>query len=159
MIFEHVSDEVKRISTTDGSPLSRASTAGHWLSSDLLEMLGPKLRTHVQGLRNDLPILVLESAGADGRPGERKLVTFAELSGMHNFWTLESRLMDSLGIISRDLGKELSLGEFLHALAPDLQQQKYSPIISDAHLFRDELIESYHPVSVEFSRNNQQTAI
>lgn len=160
MMFEHVSDEVKRISMGKGSPLSRASTAGNWLSQDMRHIVGSKLLDHVNILRSKLPTLVIESTDHNKKnSSERKLVSFEELANTTHFWTIESRLVDSLGIISRDLGRELSLNEFLNALAPDLSELRYSPIVLDAHLFSEELLAAYHPVAVEFSRRHQQTVI
>ena len=61
------------------------------------------------------------------------------------FWTLESRSVDSLSLISRDLGSELSLNQFLSALAPDLKQFQYSPLLPEAHEHRDEVGKSHTP--------------
>jgi molecular chaperone HtpG len=161
MMFDHVRDEVERIAKAKGRPLSRASTAGKWLSSDLLRMVGPKLHDHVVTLRAKLATLVLEVTTAPNEmpKSERRLVSATELRELPHFWTIESRLVDSLGIISRDLGRELSLNEFLHALAPDLEELRYSPIVPDAHLFSDDVLASHHPALAQFSRRHQQTAI
>ncbi|PKN65905.1 MAG: hypothetical protein CVU57_08945 [Deltaproteobacteria bacterium HGW-Deltaproteobacteria-15] len=162
MIFEHIRDELLRISNETGKPLSRASTAGKWLSSDLFKMVQKKeLLDYLQQLLSQLPMMVLEAhATVEGSsPEERRLVTPAALRSIAHFWTIESRLVDSLGIISRDLGREVSLNEFLHALAPDLEELHYSPIVSDAHLFSEHILTHHRAVMVKFNRLYQQTAI
>lgn len=75
------------------------------------------------------------------------------------FWTIESRLVDSLGTISRDLGRELSLNEFLIALAPDFKKLQYSPLIPDAQLFAAIFYKSHKPQKAEFSVQHQQAAV
>lgn len=103
------------------------------------------VETHEKGLRHD------------GR--QRKLVSPEYLSELPDFWTIESRLVDSLGIISRDLGRELSLNEFLTALAPDFDELDFFPLVPDAHQFDEDVKTSHRPVEVRFSRAHQQTAI
>ena len=67
--------------------------------------------------------------------------------------------MDSLGIISRDLGRELSFNEFLYWFAPDNTELGHSPILPDAAHFVDDILYSHNPVLVQFSKIYQQTAI
>lgn len=158
LLFSHVEDELKRISSDKGKPLSRASTAGKWLCKDLIDSIGSKpVRDHVESLRTKLPFIVMEQNDANNT--ERRLVSPEMLMHIPYFWTIESRLVDSLGIISRDLGRELSLFEFLNALAPDYGDFKFSPILPDAQLFKYDVIDNYYPISVQFSRRFQQTAI
>ncbi|HYE85017.1 MAG TPA: hypothetical protein VEA16_01590, partial [Vicinamibacterales bacterium] len=82
-----------------------------------------------------------------------------EMSRLPEFWTVEARLVDSLGTISRDLGRELNLNEFLSALAPDYSQLDYSPLLPDAALFAPDVWRSHRPSLVQFSRPHQHTAI
>jgi hypothetical protein len=88
----------------------------------------------------------------------RELISPNQLGQIPTFWTLESRSLDSLGTISRDLGRELSLNEFLLALAPDVTQLQFSPILPDAHDSPRSVRASHSPEHVEFSRNHRQTA-
>jgi hypothetical protein len=162
LIFEHVQDEVRRLSTAKGSPLSRASTAAKWLCFDLRRPLRTiTSANHFDALRTRLPLIVLEGSGTHPTAADprRRLVSAEELKELPEFWTIESRLVDSLGIISRDLGRELSLNEFLTALAPDFLELRYSAIVPDAHLFRREVQQFHHPSTVEFSRRLQQSVI
>jgi hypothetical protein len=101
-----------------------------------------------------LPHIVVERAD-----GTRTLASESELRQMPTIWTLESRLVDSIGLISRDLGRELSLGEFLNALAPDSKQFSFSPLLPDAGVFAESLHKSHCAAAVKFSRQHQQTAV
>jgi hypothetical protein len=162
MLFEHVADEVKRISGENGKPLSRASSAGKWLCHDLLRQVqSESIQLHINALRRKLPVIVMESGEmiASGPKPQRTLVSPESLSKGSHFWTIESRLVDSLGTISRDLGRELSLNEFLGALAPDYAALRYSPILPDAQIFSSDILEHLYPALVQFSRGHQQTAI
>jgi hypothetical protein len=76
-----------------------------------------------------------------------------------DFWTIESRLVFYLGTISRDLGKELSLNEFLGTLAPELRDSRISNLVPDAHEFSEQILSSHTIENVEFSRSNQQTMV
>jgi hypothetical protein len=57
------------------------------------------------------------------------------------------------------LGRELSLNEFLGVFAPDDKGLLYSPILPDAHEFRDAFFATHAPETVEFSRKHQRSAI
>jgi molecular chaperone HtpG len=161
MLFEHVKDEVARISTSAGRPLSQASTASQWLYHDLTgRVVAARARTHLERLYSDLPSIVVERVEQkDGPQSTRSMVSPKALATEPLLWTVESRLVDSLGNISRDLGRELSVNEFLSALAPDLKQLRYSPIVPDAHLFQGTLEASHQVDRVEFSRRHQQSAL
>ena len=88
----------------------------------------------------------------------RTLISQNEISKEKEFWTAESRLLDSLGTISRDLGRELSLNEFLSALAPEFRALHYSPLIPDAQQFRELIVQTHKPIHSEFSILHQQSA-
>ena len=68
-------------------------------------------------------------------------------------------LVDYLGIISRDLGRELSLNDFLGTVAPELRDTRINPIVSDAHHVSDILLSSHEVHKAEFSRKHQQTLL
>ena len=160
MAFEHIADEVQRIAGKPGQPLSQSSTAARWLINDLEGSLdGRAAMEELDSLTMDLPCLVIEQANLHDKVTLRSMISVNTLHDNDAFWTVESRLVDSLGIISRDLGRELSLHQFLATLAPDYTQLRYSPLLPDAHLFHAQIRRSYVPTRVEFSLQHQQSAV
>ncbi len=161
MFMEHIREEIDRIGGDVGKPLSRASTAGKWLSNDIMAYVANNVAEHIRRLRRQLPLIVIETIEkAKERPKfQRSLISPESLKLQNVFWTIESRLVDSLGIISRDLGRELSLNEFLASLAPEHTELGHSPILPDANLFIEDIMASHHPALVQFSRKYQQTAM
>jgi hypothetical protein len=162
-LFEHIHDEVIRVSGKPGKPLSQAAFGCQYLSRQLEEAAGRGTidDEDMQELADSEPSIVIERVeNVGGKPiTNRKLVSPLELHGIQAFWTIESRSVDSLGLISLDLGRELSLNEFLIALAPDIKQLRYSPILPDAQWSRSAVRASHCPARIEFSREHQQTAI
>lgn len=162
MLFEHIGDEVERIAANAGSPLSQASSACYWLSERLLSACDTaQARSHVRSLRTVAPRMVIERiVNAEGSETKthREMISQKSLADEKEVWSVESRLVDSLGTISRDLGRELSLNEFLLKLAPDLERAKHSPLLPDARMFSYELRESHRAELVEFSVQHQQSA-
>jgi len=157
MLYSHLSDEVKRISEKPGNPLSQASSAKSFLFSQLLRAIRSKrVIDYIEKIDEQQPSIVFEEV--EQGLTKRSLISAKDLVERDDFWTLEARSVDSLNLISRDLGRELSLNQFLSALAPDLVQSQYSPLISDAHQHERIIKRSYFPVNVEFSRQSQQTA-
>src|SRR5262249_43332100 len=124
LLVEHVRDEAERLSSLEGKPLSQASTASRTLRSQIgrtvHEYLWSDYRNEIKGL----PAVVVERLIDDPPPPRagRDLCNLESLQTMQMFWSVESRLVDSLGTISRDLGRELSLHEFTTTLAPDRAQ-------------------------------------
>jgi molecular chaperone HtpG len=163
MLFEHVSDESVRISQKPGKPLSQAATGAQYLNQQILRAgTGGDIHTDIKEMANSQPSIVIErvETSGDERKSSRTLISPHELRSVPFFWTLESRSVDSLGTISMDLGRELSLNEFLLALAPDVTQLlQYSPMIPDAHRSKEAIRSSHRPDQVEFSRKHQLTAI
>jgi len=162
MLMEHVQDEIHRLSDAEGNPLSRASTGANWLSQDLIrEATLDSIEKYLINLRRELPMIVIERMEPENITPvvKRDLISPKTLAEEEHFWTIESRLVDSLGIISRDLGRELSLNQFLATLAPEHVQIGHTPILPDANLFINDLKDSHHPSLVEFSHLDQQTAI
>ena len=162
MLFEHIKDEITRISEKDGRPLSQASSASLWLYSSLLRaIVTRKGEGNLDLLYKQLPSMVVERfQEREGKPEtSRTLISYSDLLEEKEFWTIESRLVDSLGTISRDLGRELSLNEFLIALAPDFKKLQYSPLIPDAQLFAAIFYKSHKPQKAEFSVQHQQAAV
>ena len=138
MLFEHVSDEGKRISSKLGRPLSQAASGCQYLIQQLWragianDADSIAYVTHLAGAQPSIVVERVETS-SEKPTTTRELVSPEQLANIPEFSTLESRSVDSLGTISRDLGRELSLNEFLLALAPDVTQLRYSPLIPDAH--------------------------
>jgi molecular chaperone HtpG len=162
LFFEHVRDEASRLANKAGRPLSQSATGSKFLIQQLLDMaVNQDVENYLIGLADNHPSIVLEEVNShDQKPvTTRKLISPMALNDISNFWTIESRSVDSLSIISLDLGRELSLNEFLIALAPDITQLRYSPLIPSAERSRDAIHVTHSPERVEFSRIHQQTAI
>jgi len=162
-LFSYIKSEVERISQSEGRPLSRASSAARWLINALLRNIKEnELKDYLQYIYSMLPIIVIEdiaSAGKKGRIIKRKFVSHNKLHNMEYFWTIESRLVDYLGVISRDLGKELSLNTFVGTLAPELKRPEISPMVCDPYMLWDDINISHNILAVEFSRERQETII
>ena len=164
MLFDYVHDEALRISKKPGEPLSQAASGVRYLNQRIEgASVGGPIRAKVRAMAQTQPSIVIERVGPDGQTNptaSRDLISPSELRGVPFFWTLESRAVDSLGTISLDLGRELSLNRFLLALAPDVTQLlRYTPILPDAHRSQAAVRESHSAERVEFSREHQQTAI
>lgn len=163
MLFEHVDDEANRISQRPGKPLSQAATGVQYLNQQIQGSgVIPDLWAEMKQMADSQKSIVIERVQTVGNKetSVRALISPIQLREIPTFWTLESRSVDSLGTISMDLGRELSLNEFLLALAPDVTQLlRYSPIIPDAHRSRDAIRSFHSPQKVEFSRQHKLTAI
>ncbi len=162
MLLEHVADEVVRIAERPGRPLSQASAASYWLFRTLHGCACPASSIYLEHLRAETPTMVIERIikDADGRTqSARAMISQEDLAKESEIWSVESRLVDSLGTISRDLGKELSLNEFLTTLAPEMRAVPYSPMLPDAHVFKLTLRKSHRADVVRFSRQNQESAV
>lgn len=162
LLFEHVRDEASRLASKPGRPLSQSATGSKFLIQQLMKAVDEQtLEAYLRELAANHPAIVLEEVSSqDQKPiTSRKLISPNDLRKVSTFWTIESRSVDSLGIISLDLGRELSLNEFLIALAPDVTQLRYSPLIASAERSTDAIHATHAPERVEFSRVHQQTAI
>ena len=159
-LFGHIRDEVQRISAFPGSPLSQASTAGQWIYKQLRQAATPMITETLSRLYSEHPFVVLEHSPANiGSVGARKLHSINDVALLTEFWTIESRTVDSFGVISRDLGKELNISSFLGSLAPEQYNPNVSPIVMDPEAFTSYLIKSHHVVEVDFSRKHQRTLL
>lgn len=162
LLFDHLENEVNRISEQKGKPLSQASTAGLWIYKSLSKTINDqRLRNYADSRYSRLPVLVIEIMESEGSriKTSRKLISPEQLNKMDRFWTIESRLVDYIGFMSRDLGRELSLNEFLGTLAPEFQDSRITPVVSDAHQFGHLILSSHTVANVEFSREHQQTLV
>jgi molecular chaperone HtpG len=160
-LFKHVKDEVERISALSGSPLSQASTAGRWVYKSLTSAADtPALLETLSTLYAEHPSVVLEYSRSHNESiGIRKLQSINDVAVLAEFWTIESRTVDYLGVISRDLGKELNISSFLGSLAPEQYNAKVNPIVMDPEAFLPHLIKSHRVVEVDFSRKHQRTLL
>ena len=160
LLFKHVENEANRISEQEGRPLSKASSAAKWVYSPLGEASRlPEVRDLLNSLYRRLPRIVIEKQEDNGEGTSRELVSQAQLEDLDGFWTIESRMIDYLGIMSRDLGRELSVNVFLRTLAPDFYNPHINPIVLDAHQLVNEILSSHTVVKCEFSREHQQTLL
>lgn len=162
LLFEHVGNEISRIARNSGEPMSQASSAGRWLVGRLRACLSTEgLTEELDDRYANVPTVVVEES--DEQNGdlrtERSFISRKSLGDRTSFWTIESRMVDSLGTISRDLGRELALNDFLRALAPELCDPRISPVVVDAHQIEVPLTATHHPTKVEFSKRHQQTAV
>jgi len=159
LFTEYIKSEVKRISLQIGEPLSQASTASLRMCNRITSVIeDDDISDYFEELKKEIPMIVTEKTKPDnGSETSRNLMSIHELESLTNFWAIESRLVDSLGIMSRDLGRELSLNEFLGKLAPELLDPRINCILPDAHLFKNVIRSSHKLVKVEFSRKNQQS--
>jgi molecular chaperone HtpG len=161
LLFDHARDEVARIVAGPGRPLSQASAAFHWLYSQIDKKTEARARKYLLALRVEFPFIVAESDEGnlnDGR-SPRQLLSLVELLRLPEFWTMDSRLVNSLGTISRDIGRELSLFEFISKLAPDLRHLRHSPFLPDPDIAMRDFQDTHIPGTVEFSRQHQFSAI
>jgi molecular chaperone HtpG len=160
LLAEYIRDEVDRIARLPGRPLSQASSACYLLSQRLRNASERKGRATLDDALKRLPAVVVEGlAGHSTGPcSERTFISREELRHLKEFWTMESRLVEYLGIIGRDLGRELSLGEFLRLLAPDYTNLRY-PLVLDASQFLMDLERTHRPEMLEFSRRHLLTTI
>jgi hypothetical protein len=158
LLFQHVHDEVIRIVALPGNPLSQASSASRWLRNQLYRAALPEIRSYLWSLHNEIPSVVIETVD-DTRSCLRSMISNNDADMLLQFWTLEARLLDLLGTISRDLGREVSLNEFLSKLAPELEHFRFSPLMPDAEVFSFSFGTSHHPELVEISRQHQYSAV
>ncbi|AZN39160.1 HD domain-containing protein [Paenibacillus albus] len=160
MLFSHVETEVREMSERKGAPLSRSSTAGLWIYRSLERSVHKRgIREYLYSLFNNLPLVVIEERNFSDRSNNKKLVSQNELNDYDYFWTIESRLVDNLGIISRDIGRELNFNEFLDKFAEGVLRQEISPIVFDPQNY-SRMIKNTHSVAyVEFSKQYQHTLV
>jgi molecular chaperone HtpG len=159
--MKHMVDEISRIAQMAGFPLSRASSAGQWIYKSIVRIVDEKTVAYLNDEYVKVPIIVIEKIKAEDEPPQvsRELISSKGLDQVYDFWTIESRLVSYLGTISRDLGKELSLNEFLGTLAPEFRDPRITALIPDAFEFKREILKSHIVEKVEFSRSNQQTMV
>ncbi|MBE9535031.1 MAG: ATP-binding protein [Proteobacteria bacterium] len=162
MFHRHVSNEVTRIQDGKGHPLSQASTAARWLVQMLQGIAAaPIIVQSVQRFYRSLPHIILETHSNTSSPSSpaRQMVSLDDVSSKEFFWTIDARVVDYLGVISRDLGRELSFGEFLSGIAPELLDPSMSPVISDAHHYKEHILGTHCCEVVKFSKRHQQTVV
>lgn len=158
-LITHLRNEIERIAKTAGYPLSRASSAGQWIYGSITRFISRETLSYLEEAYANTPIIVIERIGEENSRVHRELISSQELNKVEDFWTIESRLVSYLGTISRDLGKELSLNEFLGTLAPELRDHRINALVPDSSEFRKEILLSHVVKDVEFSRSNQQTMV
>ena len=159
-LFSHVGKEVERIAKLEGDPLLRASTAGTWVYRSLIKHGGLEVRETLRSLYADLPLVVIERLRSDAPVlNGRSLQSLNQIQSLPEFWTIEWRAVDYLGVISRDLGRELNITKFLETVAPDVYDSRFDPIVVEAEAFSDDIAKSHAVVEVDFSRKHQRTVL
>jgi molecular chaperone HtpG len=160
MLFSHVESEVQEMSARKGAPLSRSSTAGQWIYESLKSSVFKRsVREYLDSLFHELPLVVIEERSASEGVNDKKLISQNELNNYDFFWTIESRLVDSLGVISRDIGRELNFNEFLDKFAKDVLSQEISPVVFDPQNYSQMILNTHKVAYVEFSRQYQHTLV
>jgi molecular chaperone HtpG len=160
MLFSHVEEEVQEVSTRKGTPLSRSSTAGQWIYESLKRSVSNRIvREYLDSLFHELPLVVIEERTSSDGANNKKLVSQNELNIYDSFWTIESRLVDNLGVISRDIGRELNFNEFLDKFAKGVLSQEISPIVFDPQYYSRMILNTHQVDFVEFSRQYQHTLV
>lgn len=160
MLFSHINDEVQEMSERKGSPLSRSSTAGLWIYQSLeRSVYSSSVREYINSLFHKLPLVIVEERSSSYGANNKKLVSQNELNNYDFFWTIESRLVDNLGVISRDIGKELNFNEFLDQFAEGVFSQKISPIVFDPQNYSQMILNTHQVAFVEFSKQYQHTLV
>jgi molecular chaperone HtpG len=160
-LFSHITSEVNRISTQQTNPLSQASSSAMWIYSSLTSLADETTRPILNALYHELPVVVVEhlEVNAGERKSNRVLANLRSIASSRQFWTVESRTVDYLGTISRDLGRELSINEFIGSLAPEILRVDVNPLIPDATIFSDYLRATHYVTKAEFSRLHRQTLL
>jgi molecular chaperone HtpG len=161
-LFNFIRSEVERIAAQPGEPLLQASSAGRLAGRSIFQMIrAAETRRTAQHLYNNLPLVVVEESNQETNSvkGTRSLKSINEVEQLSQFWTIESRTVDYLATISRDIGRELSITEFLGSLAPELQDPRLKTVVAEAHLFSGYLLNSHYVESAEFSRKHQRTLL
>lgn len=159
---DHITEELQRISTKEGNPLSQAATATNWLTSGVLNTIIEKntkeyFNEYLKGL-NSMVLEKLETQNGKLNV-KRELISQKMLLNLNEIWTIDSRLERNLGIISRDLSTELSLNEFLNTFDSSLIKLDATPILIDHKKNIKFLLENYYKPEVVPSVSSKQVSI
>jgi len=155
-LVEHVRDEVSRISSFTGNPFSQASSAAFWLYDQLKRSIRKYSSYEIlRGMYDKVPHYILES-GTEAGEFSRELISKDELIEKGGFWTYKARYADNLGMMSRDLGREIAINEFLSLIAPDLVDKNVTPILIDYDQHISELVGTFRIETVQFQRSEKK---
>ena len=158
LFCELIEDEIGAVETKPGKPYSLASTIANRLIADIsLHGMRDKVKTYLDKKTRSINRVVIEKRNSSS--SFRSLVSLSNLAELKNLWIIESRLLDYLGTISRDIGRELSLNEFLTKLAPDVSLSDYQPFLPDSVQYNQYLINNFSPSSFVFSKKNKFSAM
>ncbi|MCW9033280.1 MAG: ATP-binding protein [Rhodospirillales bacterium] len=155
-LVEHIQGEVTRISCLDGAPLSQASTAATWMYESISRNLAQLTSSEaLNSMYGNVPRFVLET-GTETGEFSRDLISKSVLFELGSFWTYQSRFANYLGVMSRDLGKEIGINEFLSSMAPSMVDQKVTPILIDHEQHFDDLFGYFCIDQVQFNRKEKK---
>ncbi len=157
-LFEHIYKEISLIQESEGNPYSRASTAAEWLFDTIDNTFkGEVAKQQIQKKQNEIPSIVVEEIAQS--KVFRKILPLNDFIKNKFFWTIESRLLNYLGTLSKDLGRELGFNTFIEKLAPDLLNNDISPLIIEYTSYDIILFENYCPEKCLYSQKHQQISV
>jgi hypothetical protein len=159
-LFSHVGQEIERISSAEGRPLSQASSTGRWVAHSLSSAATPETSDRLNVLLRAVPLVVVEETGwsAEGQvPSSRNLRSLDQVQQLESFWAVESRTVDYLNTISRDVGTDINISQFVRSLAPTLFDERITPLIPDIEKFSRDLLRTHCIYTVEVSRRHQRS--
>lgn len=158
LLFNYIGTEVERIKELPGKPYSRASTAVEWMVRDIHKTFKGEIAIkQIEEKQSAISSIVIEEILNDKLI--RNLVSKEAFLKYDSFWTIESRLLNYLGTLSRDLGRELGFNTFIERLAPDLLNRTITPLLIEHTLFDLNIFKSYKPVKTIYSEKYQQVSI
>lgn len=159
IFYKHINKEVEFISNQLGKPLSQASSVGRRLYNTIKRHTDYSFYDIGVELYKKIPTIVVEQFVGEQKDSKRDLITLDKVNGMKEFWAIESRAVDYLGIISRDLGRELNVVSFIDTYLLSDNNTSINPLIIDAHQYIDELYDTHTISEIEFSKKNQRTVV
>jgi len=161
MLIEFLQEEVDKIANSRGTPLSQASFAARSLIHSLFELTdNADIVEKMQESFRSVPSIVLERATPVNEEGAtRELVSYNEFVKLKKFHTIQSRIVDSLNTISRDLRREIGIFEFIKALVPERLDKDRELIVIEAAKIRPSIRATHYPVSAKFNKAFKETLV
>ena len=158
----HVDSEIKKIANQEGNPLSRSVAVTRWLKKRLLTFFGKDLwgSKYLRERFDKIPSMVLEEfKSTKKKKAGRRLVSRRELESLGSFWTIESRLTDYLGTLSKDIGREISVDNFLNEFIPATKVEMIDYLLGDMPYHYIHVISQYYPEKLFFNKQRKEVLI
>lgn len=105
----HISDEIERLSSSDGHSLSRAVSMAPWIASPLLGHQASK-PTLLTDAMSDVSLVLVEEAE------RRRNISFKDLAAKAEFWTVESPLNRSVEYFIKEAPADVTSQKILATL-------------------------------------------